>query len=52
MHHAIGDERITYHTPKRKSCEDTGLHYNYEFLCGTERRTVTVTEVFVPSKEE
>ena len=35
-----------------KSCKETGLHYSYEFPHSTERKTVTVNKIVVPSKED
>ena len=37
---------------KDKSCKETGLHRSNEFPHSTERKTVTVIEIFIVSKEE
>ena len=47
--------RRTYYilySEKIKSCKEAGLHYSNYFPHGTERKTVTVTEIFAGSKED
>ena len=53
-HNSLGPRTTIEDTimKKLKSCKETALYYSNSFPRSTERKTVTVTELFVVSKEE